>query len=148
MLLTIFGKIPIIKISHWTLRAYSKPSESFNPLSDNFTKWSNTFKQFVGKLPTNCLSVFDHFVGLALKGLRWKRVQRFKPSTVFCKNLRCLTEFWVLLSFEFSACFLKFVIGFVMKELYFERHVDNGYILHRVCICVHCFVMLSTISNY
>ena len=26
-------------------------------------------KQFVGNLPTNCLSVFDHFVGLALKGL-------------------------------------------------------------------------------
>ena len=22
--------------------------------------------------PMNCLSVFDHFVGLALKGLRWK----------------------------------------------------------------------------
>ena len=40
-----------------------------NLLSANFTKWSNTFKQFVGKLPTNCLSVFDHFVGLALKGL-------------------------------------------------------------------------------
>ena len=32
-------------------------------------KWSNTLKQFVGKLPTNCLSVFDHFVGLAFKGL-------------------------------------------------------------------------------
>ena len=42
---------------------------SFNPLSANFTKWSNTLKQFVGKFPTNCLSVFDHFVGLALKGL-------------------------------------------------------------------------------
>ena len=40
-----------------------------NPLSTNPTKWSNTLKQFVGKLPTNCLSVFDHFVGLALKGL-------------------------------------------------------------------------------
>ena len=26
-------------------------------------------KQFVGKLPTNCLSVFEHFVELALKGL-------------------------------------------------------------------------------
>ena len=25
-------------------------------------------KQFVGKLPTNCLSVFDDFVGLTLKG--------------------------------------------------------------------------------
>ena len=33
-----------------------------NPLSTNFTKWSNTLKQFVDKLPTNCLSVFDHFV--------------------------------------------------------------------------------------
>ena len=42
---------------------------SLNPLSANFTKWSNTLKQFVGNLPTNCLSVFDHFVGLALKGL-------------------------------------------------------------------------------
>ena len=26
-------------------------------------------QQFVGNLPTNCLSVFDQFVGLALKGL-------------------------------------------------------------------------------
>ena len=42
---------------------------SFNPLSANPTKWPNTLKQFVGKLPTNCLSVFDHFVKLALKGL-------------------------------------------------------------------------------
>ena len=40
-----------------------------NLLSAKITKWSNTLKQFVGKLPTNCLSVFDHFVGLALKGL-------------------------------------------------------------------------------
>ena len=41
-----------------------------NPLSGNFTKWSNTLKQFVGNLPTNILGVFDHFVGSALKGLR------------------------------------------------------------------------------
>ena len=41
-----------------------------NPLSPNPTKWSNTLKQFVGNLRTNCLSVFDHFVKLALKGLR------------------------------------------------------------------------------
>ena len=40
-----------------------------NPLRANPTKWSNTLKQFVDNLPTNCLSVFDHFVGLALKGL-------------------------------------------------------------------------------
>ena len=41
---------------------------NFNPLIANPTKWSNTLKQFVGELPTNCLSVFDHFVVLALKG--------------------------------------------------------------------------------
>ena len=53
----------------------------FNPLSANPTKWSNTLKQFDGKwsntlkqfvrnLPTNYLSVFDHFVWLALNGLK------------------------------------------------------------------------------
>ena len=40
-----------------------------NPLSANPAKWSNTLKQIVGKLPTNCLNVFDHFVKLVLKGL-------------------------------------------------------------------------------
>ena len=40
------------------------------PLSANPTKWSNTLKQFVAKLPMNCLSVFDHFAGLALIGLK------------------------------------------------------------------------------
>ena len=43
--------------------------KSNNNLSANSTKWSNKLKQFMGKLPTNCLIVFDHFVGLALKGL-------------------------------------------------------------------------------
>ena len=46
----------------------------FNPFNANFTKWSNTLIQFVGNLPTNCLSVFDRFVGLALKGLKPKIV--------------------------------------------------------------------------
>ena len=40
-----------------------------NPLSANPTKWLNTLKQFFANLPTNCSSVFGHFVGLALKGL-------------------------------------------------------------------------------
>ena len=41
----------------------------FNHVSTNPTKWSNTLKQFIGKLATNWMSVFDHFAGLALKGL-------------------------------------------------------------------------------
>ena len=40
-----------------------------NLLNANLTKWSNTLKQFVGKLPTSCLSMFDHFVGLVFKRL-------------------------------------------------------------------------------
>ena len=44
-------------------------SSVFYPISTDHTKWSNTLKQFVGNLPTNCLSVFEQFVILALKGL-------------------------------------------------------------------------------
>ena len=43
-----------------------------NPLSTNSTKWSNTLKQFVRKLLTTYLSVFDGFAGSALKALRVK----------------------------------------------------------------------------
>ena len=42
-----------------------------NPLGAIPTKWSNILKQLVDKLPTNCLSVLDHFVKLALKDLRF-----------------------------------------------------------------------------
>ena len=53
---------------------------SVNPLRANPTKWLNTLKQFAGNLPTNCLSVFDHFVGLALKELNQESSQNEKPS--------------------------------------------------------------------
>ena len=43
----------------------------FNALNANLTKCSNTLKQFIGKLSTDCLSVFDHFVRWALEGLIW-----------------------------------------------------------------------------
>ena len=44
--------------------------KTINLLSNNPTKWLNTLKQSVGKLTTNCLSVFGDFVKLALKGLK------------------------------------------------------------------------------
>ena len=58
-------------------------SSTINPLSANFTKWSNTLKQFVGKLRMNSLSVFDHFVGLALKGLS----SQLEGSTFYSRNI-------------------------------------------------------------
>ena len=59
---------------------------SLNHLSANFTKWSNTLKQFVGKLATNCLSVFDHFAGLALKSLMTEAVIIYKPVHWFAEQ--------------------------------------------------------------
>ena len=60
---------------------------SINPFSANFTKLSNTLKQFVGNLPTNCLSVFDYFVGLALKGLRLSYIWNWELTTAFCWDI-------------------------------------------------------------
>ena len=59
-----------------------------NPLSTNPTIWSNTLKQFVGNLLTNCLSVFDHFVKLALKGLTSiKEILNGKPHICAAMSL-------------------------------------------------------------
>ena len=49
---------------------YQPRGLTIEPFKPHPTKWSNTLKQFVTNLPTNCLSVFDHFVILARKGLR------------------------------------------------------------------------------
>ena len=40
-----------------------------NPLSANFTKLVKHTQTIRRLWPTNCLSVFDHFAGLVLKGL-------------------------------------------------------------------------------
>ena len=52
----------LVKLFHlWFLRRCVTVIILFvniNPLSVNPTKWSNTLKQFVGNLPTNCLSVW------------------------------------------------------------------------------------------
>ena len=67
---------PKSKFSDYFIKNKDK-SNQINPLNTKYTKWPNTLKQFVGKLPTSCfLSVFGHFVGLALKGLNqnWPKV--------------------------------------------------------------------------
>ena len=69
-----------------------------NPLSANLTKWSNTLKQFVGNLPTNCLSVFEHFVILALKGLIQRDVELL--FTFFCVNLCIFSMNYIYISWR------------------------------------------------
>ena len=58
----------------------------FNLFSANFTKWSNTLKQFVGNLATNSLSVFDHFVGLGLN-IFFPICIRFRGSFTFQRRI-------------------------------------------------------------
>ena len=71
-------------------------TRALNPLRDNPTKWSNTLKQFVSSLPTNCLSVFDHSVGLALKGLTGLGLLKLF-HLIYSKFL---TEFGTLVGFQ------------------------------------------------
>ena len=54
--------------------------------------WSNTLKQFVGILPTNYLSVFDHFVGLALRGLSYFKTSLNNKTTVSAFSARVLMD--------------------------------------------------------
>ena len=69
-----------------------------NTLNANPEKWSNTLKQIVGNLPTICLSVFDHFMNLALKRLTIKTPEqrrRFIPcSSVFIVNFEHVNAGW------------------------------------------------------
>ena len=56
--------------------------QHLNLLNANPEKWLNPLKQIVGNLPTICLSVFDHFMNLALKGLNHgKHVYSFFSKT-------------------------------------------------------------------
>ena len=56
-------------LGNWQASMMDIFANTLNTLSVNPTKWSNRLKQFIGELPKNCLSLFDHFVGLALKEL-------------------------------------------------------------------------------
>ena len=71
------------------IEVFCKPlvARKLNPLSAKITKWSNTLEKFVGNLLTNCLSVFDHFVGLALKGLKNKVLISDTQKVLACTSV-------------------------------------------------------------
>ena len=81
-----------------------------NPLSANATKWSNTLKQFVGNLPTNCLSVFDYFVKL------WRKMELQGISNGFLKIKRKEAQ-----------------ISLITKDKYSEIHIGEFIIKSSDC---------------
>ena len=97
-------------------------------LSANPTKWSNTLKQFVAKLPTSCLSVFDHFAELALKWLR------------FCYFRSSLYLFfpafpWVSFVMEDCFCLDNHLLHLLIKHNHCYLWVNNSFL--KACVFIH-----------
>ena len=104
-----------------------------NSLCTNPTKWSSTFKQFVGNLPTNCLSVFDHFVKLALKGLKvvcLSKVLKLRIVTIFWLNDRYIVIICVLL-----LC-IKLIRSRLRPQINLRIKILAGVLFHSICCIV------------
>ena len=103
-----------------------------SPLNANPAKWPNTLKQFVGNLPTNCLSVFDHFVNLAFKGLatatllivdcHWHKSQVLPYHNKFLK--RCLLHSGLLLA-TYWVRYPQVVLFWEIKYLILHQNLQS-----------------------
>ena len=83
ILVKTFPGINVLSVEEEFILVVSHAIKHFNPLNANPEKWSNALKQIVGKLPTICLSVFDHFMNLAFKGLIHKSTHRLLCGNIF-----------------------------------------------------------------
>ena len=115
----------------------------FNPLSANFTNWSNTLKQFVGNLPMNCLSVFGYFIGLALAGKVSKKhvlnLYQFKSA------LKPVSV--AFLSFHSQFYYIFYIFSVLLLLLKYIK-LDNSFcyqVLVEVCmfLIIFIFIILS-----
>ena len=91
----LFDESPCSNICKTLIGCVNIIKKKVNPLRAKFIKWLNTLKQFVGKLPTNCLSVFDHFVGLAFKRLIDKTHTIFLPTIIRSSQDSLFTNYCV-----------------------------------------------------
>ena len=94
-----------------------------NPLSANPKNWSSTLKKFFGNLPTNCLSVFDHFGILALKRLSIPRV------VVTIHLFTFLNELWsknsLSMTETFLHCFVSVLSNIIWKLAVFAALING-----------------------
>ena len=90
-----------------------KIKTAFNPLSANPTKWSKHTQTIRRQQSMNCLSVFDHFVNLALKGLKSWRLYGLNKPCSFEFFTGCLRQ--VLLSPFLNILFHMYYI--ISKDL-------------------------------
>ena len=115
---------------------------NLNPLSVNPTKWSNPLKQIVGNLPTNCLSVFDHFLGqFPSQSVKLYAVNLFegKVGNTIIKLFSCS---------NFRLVQYKTVNVLKFQE---QRKKNEGYLtplkftLNRILVCVLVFSVFNNL---
>ena len=95
-----------------------------NSISANPTKWSSALKRFVGKFPTNCLSVFDHFDRFGL--VRKVFTQNIAKLRLNFQRKTCFLPFKVPDNWQ-SVLFFWFCSGFL-----FRCHCNNGKVIHKL----------------
>ena len=143
--------------------AFSLPMEDdldlwvTSPLNANLTECSTS--QIIRRLLPNCLSVFDHFVGLALEGLTiWPNLMQVleltKESVTVtvhsCKLHFILLASWILALY--SSCILGLKIKTVID--FFRSNWDCSFHTHSLdwvdlsCILSHKLTVIFYISLY
>ena len=88
----------------WVLRL-------LNPLSANLTKMVKHTQTIRRQKPTNCLNVFDHLVGLALRGLT---IEIFTIKLRVKQIIAIFTRVTFLISFDHPLCSLKPILSLMM----------------------------------
>ena len=97
-------------------------------VSSNPTKWSNTLKQFFGKRPTNCLSVFDHFVKLALRELMLREILDINYYNTVAKNHQVNAAVFTIFLLLGKLWQTFSVVGIPFSENKMEKGIANGQI--------------------
>ena len=110
---------------------------SFKSQSHKMVKHTQTIRR---QKPTNCLSVFDHFVGLALKGLRYvdkgKQISRcWQVNDLRNQVSKWLTYIWIWNWFlNIFQVHKKVVDSFNAVSIYlFRVNYGNNRTMREIC---------------
>ena len=114
-------------------------------LSANPTKRSNALKQFIGNLLTN---VFDHFVGLAFKGLKLKKYN--SCNIEHHKSCTTLPNFNIVILSFFYLIFVGLVCKLVQYCLIISMYAINSkysIVQHKI-LCIWDISINNNLFNF
>ena len=91
-------------------------------------EWRN---KMVYSLLTNCLNVFDHFVGLALKGLTLSRPLNAQviSKVIFIRKISSI-KWWTLIDCKY----IFFFFVFWLKKLFFNCDINRGCLVNMLSL--------------